>query len=537
MMKRLALLLIVLSVGSGVRAEKLTGAYRLGADDSIAIQVLKQPDFSGQYLLPPDGVISLPGVGPVCLLNLTIPEATALITRRLQERLREPEVVVSLLLSRSQRVYVLGAVARPGPYDLQPHWRVLEALSAAGGLTVVPQECLGKLLRPSLKEPVVIKLTQALAAEPAANVALQAGDVLVLETTERLPVYLTGSVRQPGLIDLRVGSTAREALAQAGGLTLPVAEVRVMICRGATRQEVNLDETQLPPLERGDLLLVEPRRSERVWVSGQVRSPGFYDLRAEADLSEALSQAGGAVGDPADLVVVLTRGDQREIYPVTSVTGPTARRIAVRHGDLLAVQSLRTVRVMVSGRVTRPGLIDLKEGEGVWEALTLAGGPLPDAALSQVKVIRGKGEPLPVNLRPTLGEAAPATSFPMQTGDLLIVPEHKSTVAVLGFVTRPGQYDLPEGGKMTVAEAIGLANGHERRRAGIDRVAVLRQGTDGQEQRLIVNLGHYFKTGDARQNPLLQTRDIVYVPETHRIDWAFVFQMLSTSALVYNAIQ
>ena len=45
-------------------------------------------------------------------------------------------------------------------------------------------------------------------------------------------------------------------------------------------------------------------------------------------------------------------------------------------------------RIFVSGEVQSPGAYAVPEGTTVLEALTLAGGPTPDAALNRVRILR-----------------------------------------------------------------------------------------------------------------------------------------------------
>jgi polysaccharide export outer membrane protein len=125
--------LLVFGMAAGW-AQAMAPAYRLGPEDVITVTVQRHPEYSGEYLIPPDGVLELPVCGKVPVGGMTVQELAVLVTRRLGERLLKPEVVVALKAPRMQRIYVMGGVTQPGVYDVKPGWRVLEAVTAAGGV-------------------------------------------------------------------------------------------------------------------------------------------------------------------------------------------------------------------------------------------------------------------------------------------------------------------------------------------------------------------------------------------------------------------
>jgi len=65
---------------------------------------------------------------------MTASELKKVITDKLQSFVTAPEVTVIVKESRSQVVYTIGKLMRPGPYALAPGMTVMQALSAAAGL-------------------------------------------------------------------------------------------------------------------------------------------------------------------------------------------------------------------------------------------------------------------------------------------------------------------------------------------------------------------------------------------------------------------
>jgi polysaccharide biosynthesis/export protein len=109
--------------------------YVIGSEDVLDISVWKEPDLSRTVPVRPDGKISLPLLNDVQAAGLTPPQLAAAITTNLNKFVTSPQVTVIVTQINSQRVYLLGEVARPGAYMLIPGMTILQALSNAGGFS------------------------------------------------------------------------------------------------------------------------------------------------------------------------------------------------------------------------------------------------------------------------------------------------------------------------------------------------------------------------------------------------------------------
>jgi polysaccharide biosynthesis/export protein len=109
--------------------------YVIGAQDMLDVSVWKEPEVSRQVPVRPDGKISLPLVNDVQAAGLTPTELAAQLTAGLNKFINSPQVTVIVVEINSQRVYLLGEVARAGAYAMLPGMTVLQALSNAGGFT------------------------------------------------------------------------------------------------------------------------------------------------------------------------------------------------------------------------------------------------------------------------------------------------------------------------------------------------------------------------------------------------------------------
>ena len=108
--------------------------YLIGPGDILSIDVWKEPELSKQVSVRLDGNISLPLVNDIDAAGLTSKELREQLTQKYKDFVDVPEVSVTLIESRSKRIYLLGKINRPGEYPLQKNMTIVHAISLAGGL-------------------------------------------------------------------------------------------------------------------------------------------------------------------------------------------------------------------------------------------------------------------------------------------------------------------------------------------------------------------------------------------------------------------
>lgn len=110
------------------------GAYVIGEQDVLNINVWKEPDLSGTTVVRPDGKITLPLVNDIQVVGLTTKELQELLTEKLKPFLTVPQVTVSPREINSRKVYVIGQVSHEGAFGINGTTTVLQMIAQVGGL-------------------------------------------------------------------------------------------------------------------------------------------------------------------------------------------------------------------------------------------------------------------------------------------------------------------------------------------------------------------------------------------------------------------
>lgn len=140
-------------------------------------------------------------------------------------------------------------------------------------------------------------------------------------------------------------------------------------------------------------LRVQAYRSRRVYVDGEVRTPGLQAIDdIPMTLVEALNRAGGMQPGADQSRIVIERGDARYQLNLRELVqkGVNPGAILLAHGDLVRVHSRDESKVFVSGEVLTPKALTMHDGRlTLNEALGETGGISPlSGDARQVYVVR-----------------------------------------------------------------------------------------------------------------------------------------------------
>jgi polysaccharide biosynthesis/export protein len=101
----------------------------LSPGDSVRIVVWRKPEFSGDFVVAPDGSITHPLFRGVKVAGIPFATAEANLRQFLSGFEENPQFVIEPLI----RVAVLGEVPRPSVFALRPETSIGEAIARAGG--------------------------------------------------------------------------------------------------------------------------------------------------------------------------------------------------------------------------------------------------------------------------------------------------------------------------------------------------------------------------------------------------------------------
>jgi polysaccharide export outer membrane protein len=168
-----ALLLAAIVLPAAARAQEAAGRpeSRLVPGDVIRLNIWREPDLTGEFLVQEDGNAVLPKVGPVHVTGYTPSELKTHLIEEYSRTLRNPSIEVIVL----RRILISGEVANEGVYPVDPTMSLVEALALAGGPTPAAKDDRVILIRGESETEIDLD-------DPAAvrNLALQSGDQLLV---------------------------------------------------------------------------------------------------------------------------------------------------------------------------------------------------------------------------------------------------------------------------------------------------------------------------------------------------------------------
>lgn len=162
--------------------------YRIQRGDLISIRVYNQDAMSVRGKVRSDGKLSMPFLNDVEVAGYTPDALTLQLQTRLKDVINAPVVTVSVEEQKLEtvNVSVLGEIARPGVYVLEPGAGVLAGLAIAGGMTEFARRDRIFVLRPVPQAGTSVRIRfsfDALSRAVGKGVGFQfaPGDVLIVE--------------------------------------------------------------------------------------------------------------------------------------------------------------------------------------------------------------------------------------------------------------------------------------------------------------------------------------------------------------------
>jgi protein involved in polysaccharide export with SLBB domain len=163
-----------------------------------------------------------------------------------------------------------------------------------------------------------------------------------------IQVYLAGEARRPGVYTVSSLSTLVDALFAGGGPSAAGSFRHIELRRAGTVVTdfdlysllVHGDKSKDVTLQNGDVLFIPPV-GPQVALTGSVKHPAIYELRASDALAEALADAGGASVVAAQARISIERTDEhRDRYAMEVAWDQAGLATELADGDLVRVFSI-----------------------------------------------------------------------------------------------------------------------------------------------------------------------------------------------------
>jgi polysaccharide biosynthesis/export protein len=307
---------------------------------------------------------------------------------------------------------------------------------------------------------------------------------------------VSGMVRRPAIYELHEETSLADVIGLAGGI-LPAAALqhielqRLQAHERRTMQTIEVSaggdtaaiekELSAIKIEDGDEVHIFPiagYNENAIYLQGHVQRPGRYSYHDGMKLTDVIASYGDLLPEPAGHYAEIVRLNAPDFRPSVE-SFDLAAALADPAGSP-KLQALDTVRIFsrydfeqaptvwIGGDVRSPGNYRTSGQAHLRDAIYLAGGVSPDAALDAAQLFRtqvdGTLKIVSVNLGAALA-GNPADNLILQPRDRLLV--HRSparvepaTVYIKGEVAKPGRYPLTS--NMHVEDLIGIAGGLKR---------------------------------------------------------------------------
>ncbi len=255
--------------------------YRVGPRDILNITVWEHPELTipaGEFrsaesagnIVGEDGNFFYPYAGVVKAEGRTVEKIREELTRKLSKYIERVQLDVRVASYRSQRVYVVGEVAKPGTQLVKDiPLTVLEAINNAGGVTEESDRRNITLTRDK-KTYSINLLALYEGGQTSQNVLLQHGDVLNVPDRQFNKIFVlgetgssgTGSARSRSIFMNKGRMTLTEAISDAGGPDQTTSDpARIFVFRGGLgKPEIfHLDAKSPDALLLADRFPLQPR--------------------------------------------------------------------------------------------------------------------------------------------------------------------------------------------------------------------------------------------------------------------------------------
>ncbi len=471
-----------LSIPAGAVQDK----YILSAGDQLNIILRGQTNTQSNYTVNNQGLLVLENIAPITAAGRSLGD----VKKDLQQAvsaLHNTQIFTSLASIRQIGVLIVGHVQSPGRKNLTSFNTVLDALIKADGIQKTGSLRRIKLVRNG-KSHYIDLYQLFMASSTGADKLLQDGDRLIIPPIGAT-MAISGNVKRPGIYELRQSEkiSTHQAMGLAGGVIIPGQNRFIKLEYTPNGDELVQDITAQSKriFGNGAILSVtqsEQKRSEAVTLSGATRQPGTHDLKKAKTLIELINNKKILGENIYPLIGVIERRDPEQLTKQLIPFSPAQilkkkQNQKLLENDVVRLFSDEQIRslqsdsallhkvsskqstiddpilksflqersVFVRGAVRQSGAYPITEGADLKNILAVAGGVTLESNKENIELASRENGRRTINIV----HEDPST-ISIKSGDTIRVNQkfHKittKTVALLGEVNHPGNYDLMAG--------------------------------------------------------------------------------------------
>ncbi len=154
----------------------------LQAGDVIRLNIWREPDMSGEFVVDEHGTVVFPKLGIRKVTDVTVDSLRALLIADYQRFLQNPSINIVFLW----RIKVWGAVMKPGLYPVTATTTLTDAVAIAGGVSPNGRTDQIELVRDGTKKLISLKQPSSILSSQ-----VKSGDEIIIPQRSWLSRYPT----------------------------------------------------------------------------------------------------------------------------------------------------------------------------------------------------------------------------------------------------------------------------------------------------------------------------------------------------------
>ncbi len=381
--------------------------YVLGPDDQLLLDVYGVNLSQQKLIVDAEGRIYIKYLGPISVNGLTVEETSKIINRKLVKfypAIASGQTKVQLTVTgiRSMKIIIIGAVRKPGTYNLTSLATLFNALYVSGGPTDNGSFRNIELVRNNKVIIVADLYDFLLNSSLKSNVRLMDNDVIKIPFVQT-KISLAGELNRVGLFEMQPNETLQDAIRFAGGYKSNAFKARITGVRNTDFEKKVIDIVKdsiayFKP-QNGDSYTIGSlidKYENRIIIEGAVFKPGAYSLEKGLTVAQLVKKAQGLREDAyiERVMITRTREDLTKEYISISLNSDSGKNLILQKEDLLNISSIFDIKekfsVTINGAVRKPGSYAFEDSLSLKSLLLIAGGFADNATGLGIEIARRK---------------------------------------------------------------------------------------------------------------------------------------------------